>query len=227
MSSNETTNDQKPNEEPPADVTAETVPLDAETVDAEAPAEGADGDNDGKTVKADFKAANAARAYSKVQEMKPEDFPAEAEAQPADNAPDYKEIAARTAADFDNYRKRVARERADWQRDVLANFLKGFLPAFDDLDRAIAESEKTESVEIVREGTKIARANLWETMTKAGVKEIDALHKKFDPRFHEALSMVPMPGAEPNTVIEIFQPGYMIGDFVVRPAKVVVASQPN
>lgn len=191
-----------------------------------------------KDKKVDFKAASAAKAYSKTQNLKPEDFPAEgdgasatetekgkaeATAKPAE--PDFKAIAQRVQAEFDNYRKRVARERQDWQRDSLASFLKGFLPAFDDLDRTLEESKKNPSVESVCEGVAIARKNLWKTLEGAGLSEIDAKGKKFDVKFHEALSMLPLPGAEPNTVIDVVKPGYMLGEFVVRPAQVIVAAE--
>lgn len=140
--------------------------------------------------------------------------------------PDYKEIALRTTAEFENYRKRVARERVDWQRDVLARFLKDFLPAFDDLDRTVAEGEKNQSLESVCEGVKLCRSNLWKTMEHAGIKEIPAAKgQKFDVHMHEAVSMIPLPGAEANTIIDVVKPGYMINDFVVRAAQVVVAAE--
>lgn len=211
----------------------------APAADATAAAEAApDAESDDHAKKVDFKAASAAKAYSKTQNLKPEDFPAEGEGAPAAAAekekagapakpaePDFKAIAQRVQAEFDNYRKRVARERQDWQRDSLASFLKGFLPAFDDLDRTLEESKKNPSVESVCEGVAIARKNLWKTLEGAGITEIDAKGKKFDVKFHEALSMLPLPGAEPNTVVDVVKPGYMLGEFVVRPAQVIVAAE--
>lgn len=138
--------------------------------------------------------------------------------------PDYRLIAQKTAAEFDNYRKRVAREKETWKREALGDFLKEFLPAFDDLDRAIVEGEKGLSYEVIHNGAQMVRDNLWKALAKAGVCRIDAADKKFDPRFHEAMTMIPMPGKEPDTVIEVFQSGYTLGDFVLRPAKVVVCA---
>lgn len=149
------------------------------------------------------------------------------EAAKADNEPDYKLIAHKTAAEFDNYRKRVAREKEIWKRDALGDFLKEFLPAFDDLDRAIAEGEKGHSYEVIHDGAKLVRDNLWKVMLKSGIQVIDATDQKFDPRYHEAMTMIPVPDKEPDSIVEVFQPGYMIGDFVLRPAKVVVAAQPQ
>ena len=138
--------------------------------------------------------------------------------------PDYKALALKTAAEFDNFRKRIIREKSQWKREALADFLKEFLPAFDDLDRAIAEGEKNDSYEVIHNGAKLVRDNMWKSLDKAGVSEIEAQGKQFDPVYHEAMTMIPMPGAEPNSVVDVFQSGYMINDFVLRPAKVVVAA---
>ncbi len=146
------------------------------------------------------------------------------EAENKETEPDYKTLALKTAAEFDNFRKRITREKAQWKREALADFLKEFLPAFDDLDRAITEGEKHNSYEIVHDGAKLVRDNMWKSLEKAGVVEIEAQGKQFDPVYHEAMTMIPMPGAEPNSVVEVFQSGYMINDFVLRPAKVVVAA---
>ncbi len=151
----------------------------------------------------------------------------EVEVEPTETAPsepDYKTLALKTAAEFENFRKRITREKAQWKREALADFLKEFLPAFDDLDRAISEGEKNDSYEIIHDGAKLVRENMWKSLSKAGVVEIDAQGKPFNPVYHEAMTMIPMPGAEPNSVVEVFQSGYMINDFVLRPAKVVVAA---
>ncbi len=161
----------------------------------------------------------AASAYQKAQE-------GQAPAEPAEAEEDYKALAQRTAADFDNYRKRVAREKREWKRQALADFLREFLPAFDDLDRAIAEGEKHDSYEVLHEGVKLVRGNLWKAMHREGVDEIPALGQKFDPRLHEAMTAVPTDAHEPNTVIEVFQAGYRVDEFVIRPSKVVVSAAP-
>ena len=140
--------------------------------------------------------------------------------------PDYKTLALRTAAEFDNFRKRVARDKTQWKREALGDFLKEFLPAFDDLNRALAESEKAQSLEILREGVTLVRANLWKAMERAGVKEIVAHEQPFDPHFHEALTMLPVPGKDAGMVVEVFQAGYVMEDHVLRPSKVVVSAEP-
>ncbi len=147
------------------------------------------------------------------------------EAKEAPAEPDFKTLALKTAAEFENFRKRISREKSQWKREALADFLKEFLPAFDDLDRTISEGEKNDSYEVLHDGAKLVRDNMWKSLEKAGIVEIEAAGKQFDPTYHEAMTMVPMPGAEPNSIIEVFQSGYMINDFVLRPAKVVVAAE--
>lgn len=147
------------------------------------------------------------------------------EAKEAPAEPDFKTLALKTAAEFENFRKRISREKSQWKREALADFLKEFLPAFDDLDRTISEGEKNDSYEVLHDGAKLVRDNMWKSLEKAGIVEIEAAGKQFDPTYHEAMTMIPMPGAEPNSIIEVFQSGYMINDFVLRPAKVVVAAE--
>lgn len=193
---------------------------------------------EGEKVKnVNFKAAAAAEAYTQAQgqpavenvtvDVESASEKANAEATKSTGGePDYKTMALRTAAEFDNFRKRVAREKVQWKREALADFLKDFLPAFDDLNRALAESEKAQSLEVLREGVVLVRANLWKTMEKAGVREIIAHEQPFDPRFHEALTMLPIPGKEAGVVVEVFQPGYAMEEQVLRPSKVVVSGEP-
>ena len=96
--------------------------------------------------------------------------------------PDYKTLAQKTAAEFDNFRKRITREKSQWKREALADFLKEFLPAFDDLDRAIAEGEKNDSYEVIHNGAKLVRDNMWKALEKAGVIEIKATRQTLRPR---------------------------------------------
>lgn len=187
----------------------------------------------------DAKRRQAASAYAKqAEDAAPSDAPdaetsdtstpaasaADAGDAPAGSAESYKALAQRTAAEFENYRKRVKREQSVWRRDILGAFLKEFLPAFDDLDRALAEGEKTTDYDVIHNGVALVRTNLWKTLERVGVKEIEARGNKFDPAYHEAMTAVPAPDTEPNTVIDVYQPGYMIEDFVLRPAKVVVSA---
>ena len=137
---------------------------------------------------------------------------------------EYLALAQRAKADLENYRKRVAKERADLKRDSLGFFLKECLPALHDLGRVLSEGEKEQDYQTFHEGVRLMRDNLWKVMESAGVKEIKALGERFDPAVHEALSVVPSPAHEPNTVIEVFQAGFQLDDFVLAPARVIVSS---
>ncbi len=140
---------------------------------------------------------------------------------------EYLDLAKRARAEFENYRRRRDREAADWKRQSLGAFLATFLAAFDDLDRTIAEGEQKHEYETFHEGVKIARRNLWRALEEAGVEPIDAEGRRFDPNVHEAIHAVPSPDHEPGTVIEVFQNGFTLDDFVLRPARVVVAQDPG
>lgn len=136
----------------------------------------------------------------------------------------YLDLARRTQADFENYKKRVQKEAADRKRQVLGGFLKECLPAICDLNRVITEGENAHDYETLHTGVKLMRDNLWKVMKNAGIVEIESLGKPFDPQFHEAMAMVPSPDHEPNTVMEVFQPGYMLDEEVIAHARVIVAA---
>lgn len=136
----------------------------------------------------------------------------------------YLALAKRTQAEFENYRKRREREMEQIKRASLQDFLKDFFDAFDDLDRALTEGDNEHSYESFHDGVKLVRENLWKVMEKAGVSPIQAEGMKFDPNLHEAMTAVPSPDHEPNTIIKVFKPGYMLDDVVLRHAKVIVSA---
>jgi molecular chaperone GrpE len=138
---------------------------------------------------------------------------------------EYLALAKKTQADLENYRKRVQREMATLKRESLSDFLKEFFGALDDLDRAIAEGENKHDYETFHDGVKLVRGNLWKALEGAGVRTIPAEGRPFDPAVHEALTTVPSSERAPGTVLEVFQPGYALDDFVLRPAKVIVAAE--
>ena len=113
------------------------------------------------------------------------------------------------------------------KRESLAGFLKDFFGPLADLDRALAESAGNESFETLLTGVRLMRDNFWRTLEKAGVRKIEAKGKPFDPALHEAMTTVPSADALPNTVVEVFDNGYVLDDFVLRPAKVVVSRSPD
>jgi len=126
----------------------------------------------------------------------------------------------RVAADFENYKKRAARERAEYVTHANERLVKELLPILDDLERALdAVGEHQEAT--VEEGVRLVHRSLASLLERNGVKQIDT-EGKFDPHVHEALLSQPS-DSEEGSVIDVVQKGYTIGDRVVRPARVIVS----
>jgi molecular chaperone GrpE len=129
----------------------------------------------------------------------------------------------RTAADFDNFRKRVAREREELVTLANERLVKELLPILDDLERALVAATEHEEARL-EEGVRLVHRALESLLERNGVKEIDT-DGAFDPHVHEALLAQPSE-ADEGSVIDVVQKGYTLGDRVVRPARVVVAAAP-
>jgi molecular chaperone GrpE len=136
---------------------------------------------------------------------------------------EYLAAAQQARSDLENYRRRTRDNEARVGEERLAGFLRGFLDAFDDLDRVIRGGTDEGGAQNVIEGARLARENLWKQMEAAGVAPIPAQGTDFDPNVHEALATVPAEGAAPGSVVEVIKPGYRLGGRVLRPAQVVVA----
>ena len=128
----------------------------------------------------------------------------------------------RTAAEFDNYRKRVERDRREQAEAATANALTGLLPIIDDLERALKTPVGAE-VEGFRKGIELIHQQMVELLRKRGVTSIDAVGTEFDPRYHQAVAHESSPEHREGEVIEEFARGYMLGDRLLRPAMVKVA----
>ena len=127
----------------------------------------------------------------------------------------------RLAADFDNYRKRVAREHADLTRRANERLLNELLPVLDDLERALEAAAEHEEAKL-EEGVRLVHRSLLGLVERHGLSEIDT-EGAFDPHVHEALLAQPREGAEEGAVLQVLQKGYRLGDKVLRPARVIVA----
>ena len=127
----------------------------------------------------------------------------------------------RLAADFDNYRKRVAREHAELTARANERLVNELLPVLDDLERALDAAEHHEEAKVL-EGVEMTRSALANALSSEGVEEIVA-EGVFDPHVHEALLAQPVEGVEPGSIIQVVQRGYRLGDAVLRPARVIVA----
>jgi molecular chaperone GrpE len=137
---------------------------------------------------------------------------------------EYLALAQRTQADFENYRKRVARESALALQRGVAKLAKELLPAIDNLDRALAAAATDDPL---LDGVRIVRSELSAALARVGVESFSPLGQTFDPAVHEAMATVPQPaegGSDSGLVVEVYQPGYRLGDSVIRPARVVVAA---
>jgi molecular chaperone GrpE len=130
----------------------------------------------------------------------------------------------RLAAEFDNYRKRNARDSAALIERANERLVKELLPILDDLGRALDAAEEHEEAKL-EEGVRLVHRALADLLAKEGLAEIET-EGKFDPHVHEALLSQPS-DAEEGSVIEVVQKGYKLGDRVLRPARVVVAAKPE
>ena len=127
----------------------------------------------------------------------------------------------RLAAEFDNYKKRAARERQEYVALANERIVKDLLPILDDLERALTAAEQHEEAQL-EEGVRLVHRSLATLLERNGLTEIGA-DGKFDPHVHEALLAQPAEDREAGDVLDVIQKGYRIGDRVVRPARVIVA----
>ena len=132
----------------------------------------------------------------------------------------------RARAEQQNLTKRMTNELSEAVRYANASLIKDLLETIDNFDRLVDQSAAAD-VDAVREGARLIRDDLVRVLTGKGLATIDAEDKPFDPRCHEAMLQQPAPDTEPGTVIQVLQPGYMLGDRVLRPAKVVVSAAPE
>ena len=143
----------------------------------------------------------------------------------AAKADEYLGLAQRTQADFENYRKRSARDAAAATQRGAMKLAKELLPAVDNLERALehAPEASDDSEQAFLAGIKHVHSDLIAALQRAGIERYSPEGEPFDPTLHEAVAQQPVDGFAPGTVVEVFQRGYRIGESVVRPARVVVA----
>jgi molecular chaperone GrpE len=139
---------------------------------------------------------------------------------------EYLALAQRTQADFENYRKRMAKEAAAAQDRGVKRVVSELLPALDNFERALAaaEAEEADSEHHLTQGIRLVQQELASALTRVGIEAFSPQGETFDPNEHEAMAQQPVEGAEPGTVVEVYQAGYKLNGAVVRPARVVVAA---
>jgi molecular chaperone GrpE len=134
---------------------------------------------------------------------------------------EYLDLARRSQADFENYRKRAAREAAAAGERAKSGLVRELLPIVDNLERALASAESGE--QHLAEGVRLVHSELIAVLERNGVQQFDPAGDRFDPTEHEALSMRSEEGSEPGVVLDVVEKGYRTNGAVLRPARVVVS----
>ncbi|MEX2105802.1 MAG: nucleotide exchange factor GrpE [Solirubrobacterales bacterium] len=139
---------------------------------------------------------------------------------------EYLDLAKRTKADFENFRRRMTAEVQAAAVRGKVQMARDVAPVLDDLERAIQAAgldPESDSEDALAHGVLLVFRGLRETLTRNGIEAVDPKGEKFDPNLHEALSTVPVDGTEAGTVVEVMQKGYRFEDQLIRPARVVVS----
>ncbi len=163
--------------------------------------------------------ANEEQALRDKEEASEPDEPAEADDEPAEQPEDYLALAQRIQADFENYRKRAAREAAAAGERARSGLIRELLPVVDNLERALASAEDGE--QHLAEGVRLVHSELIAVLERNGIEQFDPAGDKFDPTEHEALSV--RNDGEPGVVLDVVEKGYRSNGTVLRPARVVVS----
>jgi len=200
---------------------------------------------EGRPVGEEAAAAEEGPAAEEVVEPRPVAGPAEPDATAEEDAvavesdldelaaahrqrDEYLELAQRTKADFENYRKRAARDAAEAELRGRSALARELVPVLDNLERALlaagVDPQGTDADgEALAQGVLLVYRDLRSTVERAGVETYDPAGERFDPQWHEALSTRPGDGADPGTVVETVEKGYRLGDQILRPARVIVS----
>ena len=158
---------------------------------------------------------------AETEAKKPEEKKPEEKHGPEDDMAVLNDKYLRICAEYDNFRKRSQKEKDSLYGDIKADTLRKFLPVYDNLVRALAQSTEDEAY---RKGVEMIMAQFNATIEKLGVTEIDCLGKTFDPTLHNAVMHVDDPEKGENEIVEVFQKGFIMGDKVIRFAMVKVAN---
>lgn len=154
-----------------------------------------------------------------------EAFRAEADAKTREAA-EAQERYLRALADFDNFRRRVGREREEWRRQAQEELLREILPALDNFDRALAADPGAGGDGGFRAGVELIHRDFLKALERLGVRSFSAVGDVFDPLRHEAVARIERGDVADQTVVDEMQRGYLFHERVLRPARVVVAVEP-
>lgn len=170
---------------------------------------------------------NAVEESAEAAEAAPESSPsADLEALQA-KVQEFQEQVLRSQAEMQNVRRRAENDIEKAHKFAVEKFVKELLPVVDSLEKAVESTEGHESsgdlVASIRQGVELTLEMFLSGLKKFNVERLNPVGEPFDPQYHEAMSMVPAPNAEPNSVVAVMQKGYMLNGRVVRPAMVMVA----
>jgi molecular chaperone GrpE len=136
---------------------------------------------------------------------------------------EYYELLLRKSAEFDNFRKRVERDRQAQAESAAANMIEELLPLMDDLERALKVETGSDTGDAYRRGVELIHRQLGDILRKRGVRPVEALGADFDPYYHQAVAHDAVEGKRDGEIIEEFRRGYLLGDRLLRPSMVKVA----
>jgi molecular chaperone GrpE len=139
------------------------------------------------------------------------------------DAAKFRDQLLRTAADFDNYRKRSRKEVDDAQKKGAEDLLRALLPVFDNLERAATHADQASDSKAIGEGVRMVLAQFTDTLERAGITRLAGVGCAFDPMVHEAVQQVETNDAPPGSIVAEITPGYRYGERLVRASMVVVA----
>jgi molecular chaperone GrpE len=170
---------------------------------------------------------NAAEDTPEVFELDADDAAADSDVgKLAKDLEDLRQTLLRRQADFDNYRKRVEKERSEDSRRSTARVIEGLIPVVDSFDQALASHREPEYANY-RKGFELIHKQLLDNLAKLGAERIDPLGMTFDPHMHQAMDRAETTEHEDGTIVQVFQPGYVFHGRVLRPAMVRVAVHPG
>jgi molecular chaperone GrpE len=171
------------------------------------------GDDAGQSAEAKAVAADTERADADVARL-------------ASDLNDLRETLLRRQADFDNYRKRIEKERAEDTKRATARLIEGLIPVIDGFEHALAAHREAE-YENYRKGFELIYKQLLDNLARLGVERIEPAGKMFDPHLHQAMDRAETTDHEDGAILQVFQPGYVYHGRVLRPAMVRVAVHPH
>jgi molecular chaperone GrpE len=137
----------------------------------------------------------------------------------------YLDLAARTRAEFENYQKRMQRERELDRKYAFGPLALDLLPILDNLERAVNAAKQAGDNGPMVQGVVMVQTQFLELLKRHGITRMDCLNKPFDPNFHQAVVQQPTNEVEPNTIVQVIEQGFLNQDRVLRPAKVIVSTK--